>query len=65
MSQRHSSLLWLRDLLEHLTTTQQQLQMTNDNDAIRVLTESMLRDLDSCRRQCEALRRRAGVRQAI
>jgi hypothetical protein len=65
MSQREANLLWLRDLLEHLNDTQQQLQLVEDGDTIRVLTESMLRDLESCRRLCETLRRRAGLRQAV
>jgi len=65
MSQRDASLLWLRDLIEHLTDTQQQLQLVNDGETIRVLTESMLRDLESCRRLCETLRRRVGIRQAV
>jgi hypothetical protein len=64
MSQRDANLLWIKDLLEHLTATRQELQLVSDGEAIRVLTESMLRDLESCRRVCEALRRRAGVRQA-
>jgi hypothetical protein len=64
MSQRDTNLLWLKDLLEHLAATRQELQLVTDGEAIRVLTESMLRDLESCRRVCETLRRRAGVRQA-
>jgi hypothetical protein len=65
MSQRDANLLWLKDLLEHLTATQQELHQTEDADAIRVLIESMLRDLESCRRLCETLRRRPGIRQAV
>jgi len=65
MGQRDANLLWLKDLLEHLTATQQELQLAEDGEAIRVLTDSMLRDLDSCRRLCDTLRRRAGFRQAV
>jgi hypothetical protein len=65
MSQRDANLLWLRDLLEHLNDSQQQLQVSEDGETIRVLTDSMLRDLESCRRLCESLRRRAGLRQAV
>jgi len=65
MSQRDANLLWLSDLLEHLTATQQQLQLVEDSETIRVLSDSMLRDLESCRRLCETLRRRAGIRQAV
>ena len=65
MSQRESNVLWLRDLLEHLTASQQQLESSEDGETIRVLTESMLRDLDCCRRLCEGLRRRVSVSQTV
>jgi hypothetical protein len=50
MSQRESNLLWLKDMLEHLMRCQEQLEWTEDPEAVQVLTESMLRDLESCRR---------------
>jgi hypothetical protein len=56
MSRRESDLLWLRDVLDHLRDCQQQLQWTEDREAVRLLTETMLRDLDCCRRICESLR---------
>jgi len=66
VSQRQSNLVWLRDMLEHLVESQQQLEWTEDDDTIRVLTETMLRDLDSCRRICENLHRRTqSLRQAV
>jgi hypothetical protein len=55
MSRRASDLLWLRDVLDHLRDCHQQLQWTEDREAARVLTETMLRDLDCCRRICETL----------
>jgi hypothetical protein len=58
MSQRESNLLWLKDLLEHLTTCKQQLEWAEDNETIRVLTETMLADLDRCKRLCETMHRR-------
>jgi len=58
MSQRESNLLWLKDLLEHLTTCQRQLEWAEDNETIRVLTETMLADLDRCKRLCETMQRR-------
>jgi hypothetical protein len=58
MSQRDSNLLWLRDTLEHLTACQQQLQWAEDANTVHVLTDTMLRDLETCRRLCETLRRR-------
>jgi hypothetical protein len=65
MSQRESNLLWLKDMLEHLSSCQQQLQWTEDPEMISVLTEAMIRDLDSCRRLCEGLRRRVGRFQVV
>ncbi len=53
MSRRDSDLLWLRDVLDHLRDCQQQLQWTEDREAVRVLAETMLRDLECCRRICE------------
>lgn len=65
MSQRDANLLWLKDVLDHLRTCQKQLEWTQDNDAIHVITETMLRDLDCCRRLCENLQRRALIREAV
>ena len=65
MSQRETNLLWLKDMLEHLTACQQQLQWTEDPETVAVVTETMIRDLECCRRLCEGLRRRAGRRQAV
>jgi hypothetical protein len=59
MSQRDVNLLWLRDILEHLTSTRQRLEWTEDRETTRLLTESMLRDLERCQRLCESLHERA------
>src|SRR5262245_17647502 len=58
MSQRQANLLHLRDTLESLTQTRQQLEWATDAEASGTLTESMLRDLERCRRLCESLRPR-------
>ena len=65
MSQRDLNLLWLKDTLEHLTVCRQQLQWAEDAETVHRLTETMLRDLDCCRRLCEALHRRAGFQHAV
>lgn len=65
MSQRQTNLLWLKDLLEHLTTCQQQLEWTEDSDTVCVLAESMLADLERCKRLCETIRRRADARTVV
>jgi len=58
MSQRESNLMWLKDMLENLSACRQQLEWADDHRAIQVLTETMLRDLESCRRLCESMQRR-------
>ncbi len=64
MSQRDSNLLWLSDMLDHLKDCQQQLQWTEDPESIGLLTETMIRELDRCRRLCETLRRSQRVQPA-
>ena len=65
MSQREANVLWLRDILEHLSATQKQLEWAEDRETIRLLTERMLRDLERCQRLCEALHQRSGYRYAV
>jgi hypothetical protein len=61
MNRRERDLLWLRDVLEHLRDCHQQLQWTEDGESVRVITETMIRDLDRCRRICETLQVRPGL----
>jgi len=61
MSQQQSNMLWLKDMLEHLVDCRRQLEWAEDGESVRVLTESMLRDLDCCRRLCETLNRRVAM----
>jgi hypothetical protein len=65
MSQRQSNLLWLKDIIEHLSSCQRQLEWAEDNESKRLLTETMLRDLERCQRLCETLHQRSLVRQAV
>ena len=65
MSQRDLNLLWLKDTLEHLTSCRQELQWAEDAETVHLLTETMLRDLECCRRLCQALHRRAGLQHAV
>ena len=59
MNARNANLVWLRDILEHLSESQKQLEWADDPETVRLLTETMLRDLDCCRRLCESLNRRS------
>jgi hypothetical protein len=65
MSQRQTNLRWLKDMLDHLSACHEQLQWAEDAETVSVLTESMLRDLDCCRRLCETLQRRRDLQHAV
>jgi hypothetical protein len=65
MSQRAANLLWMRDLIEHLSACHKQLEWSENPETIELLTENMLRDLERCQRLCEALRRRTAQRPAV
>lgn len=65
MSQRDSNMLFLKDMLEHLVSCQQQLQWTTDSQAVHVLTEVMLRDLERCNKLCESIKRKASHAVAV
>ena len=64
MSQREHNLLWLKDVIGHLRNCQKQLEWTEDGETAQVLTDTMLRDLDCCRRICETLRNRLSLQHA-
>jgi hypothetical protein len=65
MSQRESNLLYLRDMIEHLKSCQRQLEWSKSPDAVRVITETMIRELDCCRRVCDGIRQKVSVRQSF
>jgi hypothetical protein len=62
---REATVLWLRDILEHLSTTQKQLEWVQDPETVDLLADSMVRDLERCRRLCEGIRRRVSARQTV
>lgn len=59
MNPRQADVLWLRDMIDHLRSCQKQLEWSQDPTAVHYLAETMLRDLDCCRRLCQNLHRRA------
>lgn len=65
MNQRESKMLWLRDTLDQLQKSQQQLEWTDNPEMIRLLTEAMIRDLDRCREICDDLHRKTRLREAV
>ena len=56
MRNRRHTLLWMKDLIEHLSQCHDQLQWANDGDTQSFLTEAMLGDLNECQKLCEQLR---------
>jgi hypothetical protein len=65
MSQRDTNLLWLKDMLDHLAACRRQLEWAENPQAVQVITEAMLRDLDCCRRVCETLHQRTAPQPAV
>ena len=65
MSQREANMIWLRDSLEHLSSCQKQLEWTTDAETVRLLTETMLRDLERCQRLCQTINQRYAARCAF
>ena len=55
MRNRHNTLLWMKDLIEHLSQCQEQLQWAADAPTESFLTDAMMVDLTECRRLCEQL----------
>jgi hypothetical protein len=65
MSRRQANLLYLKDMLEHLKSCQRQLEWSKNPDTVRVITETMIRELDSCRKVCEGFRQMVSVRRGL
>jgi len=55
MRNRHETLLWMKDIIEHMNRCHEQLQWAADSPTVSFLTESMMVDLTECRRLCEQL----------
>ena len=58
MNERRQTLLWMKDLIEHMNRCHEQLQWAADGPSEAYLAETMLVDLNQCQRLCEALRSR-------
>ncbi len=50
-------------MIEHLASCQKQLEWAEDNETIRLLTETMMRDLENCQRLCTVIHRRSARHQ--
>lgn len=56
---RHKTLLWMKDLLDHMHQCHEQLQWAGDNQTEAFLTSSLLVDLTECQKLCEQLKTRS------
>ena len=56
MRNRQNTLLWMKDLIEHMTRCHEQLEWAGEGRTELFLTDSMIGDLTECRRLCEELR---------
>jgi hypothetical protein len=57
MRDRQNTLLWMKDLIEHMSECQEQLRWAADGRTESFLTETLLGDLAEFRRLCDELRR--------
>lgn len=58
MRNRRTTMLWMKDLIEHMTQCHEQLQWAGDESTASFLAESLLVDLVECQRLCQELRSR-------
>jgi hypothetical protein len=56
MRNRRNTLLWMKDLIEHMNHCHDQLQWAADGRTQSFLTDTMLGDLVECQRLCQELR---------
>jgi hypothetical protein len=68
MRNRRHTLLWMKDLIEHMSRCHDQLEWASDNDTQSFLADALLGDLNECQKLCEQLRTgplRQGRAQAL
>lgn len=56
MRDRRDTLLWMKDLIDHMTLCHEQLQWAGDTTTETFLADSLLVDLTECRRLCLELK---------
>lgn len=58
MKDRRTTLLWMKDLIEHMNQCHSQLQWAGEGPGASFLADALMVDLSECRRLCEQLRDR-------
>ena len=56
MKNRRTTLLWMKDLIEHMSRCHEQLQWAADGPSESFLTDAMLGDVSEFQRVCQELR---------
>ena len=56
MRNRRNTLLWMKDLIEHMSRCHDQLEWANDGETQKFLADALLGDLSECQKLCEQLR---------
>jgi hypothetical protein len=66
MPNRRQTLLWMKDLIDHMTRCHEQLQWAGDDEPTEsFLTEALMVDLRECRQLCEQLQAQPARRPAF
>ena len=55
---RRNTLLWMKDLLEHMSRCHDQLQWASDGETQSFLADALIGDLNECHKLCEQLQDR-------
>ena len=53
---RRNTLLWMKDLLDHMSRCHDQLSWANDGETESFLADALIGDLNECQKLCEQLR---------
>jgi hypothetical protein len=56
MRDRRHTLLWIKDLIEHMSRCHDQLQWTSDGPTQVFLADALMGDLNECQKLCQQLR---------
>jgi hypothetical protein len=56
MRNRRYTLLWMKDLIEHMSRCHDQLEITSDGETQSFLADALIGDLNECQKLCEQLR---------
>jgi hypothetical protein len=57
---RRNTLLWMKDLLDHMSRCHDQLEWASDGDTQSFLADALIGDLNECQKLCEQLRAAQG-----